>query len=178
MIVGTTAQRPMELPVRLLDGQVIDAGVATAHEPVSFEFPVLVAVRPKPVPCIVMPLVGIPNGDAIALERPQLLDESVVELLVPLALKKGLGLGPVVDELGAVAPLGIQGVCRCNPGGVARVPAVFSQTDLLNGRFACERGQWGTSFHGKTFNRHVEQLVYMGDVSQCRTICLQCDHEI
>ena len=43
------------------------------------ELPVLIAVSAKPVAAIVMVFVGKPNGDAVAHEGPQFLDQPVVE---------------------------------------------------------------------------------------------------
>src|SRR5258707_11066541 len=50
-MVGRSRARgiPVELALALLDGQVVDRGVALAHEAVLVEFPVLVAVGPGPV---------------------------------------------------------------------------------------------------------------------------------
>jgi hypothetical protein len=75
MRVRTTPQRPVKLPIRLRNRQIVDAGDATAHEPMLVEFPVLIAVGPEPVPGIVMPLIGETNRNPIAVKRPQLLTQ-------------------------------------------------------------------------------------------------------
>src|SRR5262245_53062596 len=53
MVVGTAAERPVEFPLPLGDGQVVDAGEAAAHQAVGIELPVLVAVAAEPAPGIV-----------------------------------------------------------------------------------------------------------------------------
>src|SRR6267143_4539607 len=102
VVVRTTAGWPEVLAVGLGDGQVVDDRVAAPHEPAGVELPVLVAVRTEPVAAVVVPLVREPNGDAISGHRPELLDETVVQLPIPLArqeLHDGLAAG---DELGAI----------------------------------------------------------------------------
>lgn len=81
-------KRPVELAMNLLDWTVIDAGNSAVHKSVFIELPVLVPVRPKPVPRIVVPFIGEANGDAVAVEGPELLDETVVQFFLPLARKK------------------------------------------------------------------------------------------
>jgi len=61
---------------------------AQAHQPVCVELPVFVAVAPEPVAAVVVPLVGKAHGYTVVVEGPHLFDESVVELLVPLARQK------------------------------------------------------------------------------------------
>ena len=55
-----------------------------AISPCVVELPVLVAVGAKPVPGVVVPLVGESHRDPVVVERPQLLDQPVVQLLGPL----------------------------------------------------------------------------------------------
>ena len=47
------------------DRNVVDAGLAAAHQAFLVEFPVFVAVAAKPVAAIVMPFVGEAHGNAI-----------------------------------------------------------------------------------------------------------------
>lgn len=44
MIVGATAERPVELAFAFLDGQVVDARVTMMHQAIGTELPVFVAV--------------------------------------------------------------------------------------------------------------------------------------
>ena len=85
MIVGSSAERPEKPAVGLRDRQIVDAGDASAHQPVVVEFPVLIAVAAEPVTAVVVPLIGEAHGDAITAERPELLDQAIIELAVPLA---------------------------------------------------------------------------------------------
>ena len=66
MIVGAAAERPVELALRLLDRQVIDAGEAPLHQAEFVELPVLVAVAAPPLAVVVVPFVFEAHGDAIA----------------------------------------------------------------------------------------------------------------
>src|ERR1700744_4197111 len=85
MVVGTPAERPVKFPVGLGDRQVVDARMADRHQPMGVEVPVLVAVATEPVAAVVPPLVGEAHRDPRALERPDLLDQPVVDLVRPLA---------------------------------------------------------------------------------------------
>ena len=88
MIVWTSAERPAVLTVRFLDRQIINAGNTTSHKAIFVEFPVLVAIRTEPVARVVVPLIGKAYCDPILLKSPELLDEAVIQLLCPLALKE------------------------------------------------------------------------------------------
>ena len=56
---------PMELAVRGLDRQVVDAGITEAHQAVLVKLPVLVSVGPEPVARIVVKLIGKADGYTI-----------------------------------------------------------------------------------------------------------------
>src|SRR5215468_12528075 len=104
MIVGTAAERPVILAFALLNRQVVDAGDAQPHQAVLVELPVLVAVAAEPVAAVVVPLIGEAHGDAVVAVGPELLDQAVVELPIPLARQERLdGLAPL-QELGAIPP--------------------------------------------------------------------------
>src|SRR6516162_6669063 len=115
VVVRAAAQWPMKLPLGLADREVVDAGQAPLHEPVRVKLPVLVPVRPEPVARVVAPLVGEPNGDAVAGARPQLFDEPVVEFLVPLPNQELHDGGPPLEELRAVPPDAVRGVGQGDP---------------------------------------------------------------
>src|SRR5215469_546630 len=104
MIVGPPAERPVEFPLRLLDRQVVDRGEAALHQALGVELPVLVAIRAKPIGAVVVPLIGEADRDAIAFERPQLLDQAVVELLRPLAGEERDDLRAPARKLRTVSP--------------------------------------------------------------------------
>jgi hypothetical protein len=100
MIIGAAAKRPMILALALLDRKVVDAGDAQPHQAMRVELPILVTVAAEPVSAVVVRLVGEAHGDAVAMERPELLDQAIVELPVPLARQERLdGLAPL-QELG------------------------------------------------------------------------------
>src|SRR4029079_9507833 len=84
---GAVALRPraVDATIGLRDRHIVDAGLAALHQPVVLELPVLVAVRPPPATGGVVPLVLEAHGDAVAGERPEILAQHVVELLLPLA---------------------------------------------------------------------------------------------
>src|SRR4051794_13407290 len=144
VIVGSAALRPVEEALVLGDAQVVDAGVPAPHQPVLVEFPVLVAVGAVPVPRVVMALVGEAHGDAVALDGPQLLDQAVVQLALPLAGQEGHDLVPAVDELRPVAPLGVDGVGARDLLGIAGVPRVLCHAHLLDGGLVREGREWRT----------------------------------
>src|SRR5262245_44854290 len=97
MVVGSPAERPAKPAFGLADRHVVDGRVTCRHQPLSIELPVLVAERAEPVAGVVMPLVREANRDAIVLERPQLLDQSIVELAIPFSPKKRNDLGSTDD---------------------------------------------------------------------------------
>jgi hypothetical protein len=94
----------MERANRLAGGQLVDAGKAPRHEPLAVEFPVLVAIAAEPVARVVVPLIGEAHCDAFAGESPELLEQTVVDFLRPLASQEGLDLFAADLEFGAIAP--------------------------------------------------------------------------
>src|SRR5690606_20547875 len=88
MIVGPAALRPAEQALLFRNRQVVDAGMARAHQAALVERPVLVAVGAEPVAAVVAPLVGEAHGDAVVGKRPQLLDQPVLKFARPLALEE------------------------------------------------------------------------------------------
>src|SRR5262245_45345138 len=104
MVIRAPAQRPMIFAVAGGDREIVDARDAPLHESPLVELPVLVPVRAIPVARIVVPLVRETNGDAVALTRPQLLDEPIVQLAGPFASQKLLNRVPPRQELGSIAP--------------------------------------------------------------------------
>ena len=98
MVVGPTTERPVKATVFHADRQVVNAGVSLAHQATIIELPVLVAERSEPTTAVVMPLIGKPDGNPVAVERPQLLDQTVVELPPPLSCKKSDNSLPAIDE--------------------------------------------------------------------------------
>jgi hypothetical protein len=163
----------VELPLRFFDGHIVDASIATLHESTSLKLPVFVSVRPEPVPCIVVPLIRISNGDAIAVVGPKFFDESVVELFLPLPVEECLSFSTAICELRAVAPLRVERVGQGNLGRIASVPTIFGKSDFLDGSFLGKWGKGWACFHDATFVTDVDRLVYLANNNKSRTTCLQ-----
>ena len=123
----------MELALGFLDREVIDAGEALLHQPIVGELPVLVAVRAKPVPGIVMPFVSEAHRYPVLGEGPELLDEAIIELLHPFARQERDDLGATAEKLRPVSPVAVRGVDQRNQFRVAGIPAVLRASDLLHG---------------------------------------------
>lgn len=86
-----------------------------------------------------MPFVGVAHGNAVAAERPQFLDQTILAFLLPFALEERLRFRPVVRELCAIAPFRVERIGERDLGGVALIPAIFRETDFLDGRLQHER---------------------------------------
>ena len=87
-----------------MDGKVVDRREPKSHEPVIIELPILIAIGAIPVTQIVVPFVSEAHRNAVPGERPQFLDEPVVQLLDPLARKKSGNFISPIDELRAIPP--------------------------------------------------------------------------
>src|SRR5262245_48556574 len=115
MIVRSPTERPAKRPILLAERQVVDGRMACRHQPLRVELPVLVTEGAKPVAGVVMPLVRESNGDAIVLERPQLLDQSIVQFAAPFASKKRDDLLAPGDEFRPIAPAALETVGAGHP---------------------------------------------------------------
>ena len=109
------------------------------HQPVFVEVPVFVPVRAKPIAGVVMPLVGKPHRNSAAVKCPQLLDETIVEFLPPLASEEFDDCRPPLGKLSAIAPPAINGVGQSYLPRITRVPAIFREANLLNSGLS---GEW------------------------------------
>src|SRR5690606_3249905 len=74
MIGGTRPLRPVELAVAVLDGQVVDAGMAHRHLPVFRKLPVFISIGAIPLPRIIPPFVGKAHGNTVVGKAPDFLD--------------------------------------------------------------------------------------------------------
>src|SRR5688572_131173 len=131
MVVGASAERPMEFALARRDRQVIDARDAALHEPAIVELPVLVAVGAIPLAAIVTPFIRKPNGNAVAVTRPKLFDEPIVDFLGPFAGQEVPYRFAAGQELGAVAPDAIGRVGERDALRISRVPGVFRRAYFL-----------------------------------------------
>src|ERR1017187_1489810 len=121
MVIRTPPQRPVILPVGLGNGKVVDAGDAPPHKSVLVELPVLVAIGAKPIAGVVVPLVGKAHGNPVVAAGPKLLDQTVIQLFVPLAGKEVHDGLSASEKLGTITPHTVRGVSERNPHGLARV---------------------------------------------------------
>ena len=55
---------PMKQAFVFGDGEVINAGQPSAHQPVVIKLPVLVTVRTEPAACLIVPFIGETHGNA------------------------------------------------------------------------------------------------------------------
>src|SRR5262249_38017584 len=121
MVVGAAAERPAILALALLDRHIVDARDAQAHEALLVELPVLVAIAAEPVTAVVVPLVSEAHRDAVVAKGPELLDQPVVELAVPLPPEERLDRLASLQELRAIAPAAVGRVGEGDARGIARV---------------------------------------------------------
>lgn len=160
VFIGSASLRPAKFAVGFGNGTVVDTCVAHGHKPVFVEFPVFIAIRAEPVASIVVPFIGEPDGDAVAVMRPQLLNESVLEFAYPFAFEKRDDLLAALRKLTAIAPPAVGRICERYAHRVATVPGVFGQADFLDRRLACKRGQrrprsFGCGIHGSAFMMRI-----------------------
>src|SRR4029453_5706102 len=130
MIVGAPSERPVILPIRFLDGKVVDASEPALHQSPGIIFPILVSVRAKQLSPVISPFIGVSHGDPIAAEGPELLYQAVLELLCPFLREEFHDVGPSVDEFGAIPPTAVRCIGQRNLLGIAAVPAVFREANL------------------------------------------------
>jgi len=178
MIVGPATQRPMILAFALFDWQIIDACDAQTHQPVLIELPVFVAIAAEPMAAIIVPLVSETNRDSILAERPNLLDQAVMKLAIPLTCEKCLDFCSTLDKLSTIAPATVGRIGKRDLGWIARVPCIFRHSHLLRGALGGEGGQrraihLGTSLISRALQRcrragHSDPLLV--DVALCDRI--------
>src|SRR5215467_14307095 len=125
----------------LVDGHVVDTRLPALHQPFLVELPQFVAVAAVPLPGGVVRLVLEPHGDAVAVERPQVLAQRVVQFPAPLAAQELYDLRPAGEELVPVPPDRVLGVGPRDPLRVAGVPRVLGGLHLLPGGLLGERRQ-------------------------------------
>src|SRR6187551_2542352 len=132
MVVGASAERPMEFALAVGDRQVVDARDAALHEAAIVELPILVAVGAIPLAAIVTPFIRKANGNAVALASPKLLDEPIVQFLGPLSSQELPYRFTANQELGSVAPHAVGRIGERAALRIARVPGVLGHPHLLS----------------------------------------------
>ena len=147
MIIGTPAEGPEIFAIRFLDRKVIDACDAPLHQAIRIKFPILVAIRPKPIPAVVMPFIGKPDRDPIFMKRPQLLDQPIIQLFRPFPGKKLHDRLPALDKFRAIPPDTVHRISQRDFSRIAAVPAVFRQAYFLYCGIAIKRWQGWSLAH-------------------------------
>jgi hypothetical protein len=109
----------MKAPVFFGNRNVVDGGFAAAHQAVLVELPLLVAVGSIPLAGAVMPFILKPHRDAVAVETPEILDQTVVMLLLPLAGEERDDGGAALKHFRAVTPAAVLGIGQRHPHRVA-----------------------------------------------------------
>lgn len=130
---------PEEPSIGFFDRDVVDAGMAYSHQALVIEFPVLVAVRSKPLLVVVSPFVCKPNGYPELGERPEFFDQTVLVFLFPFARQKLAYSIATGKDLTPVSPARIDGVRKGHLLGITSVPSILRHADFLNGRLVRER---------------------------------------
>src|SRR5665213_1293852 len=133
MAVRAAAQRPVIFALTLRDRQIVDTGVAHAHQAMRVEFPILVAIAAEPVAAIIVPFIGKAYRDMIVVKRPDLLDQAIVQLAVPFAHQERLDGVAALDEFRPVAPAAVERVGGRDAGRLAAVPRILGAARLLRG---------------------------------------------
>jgi hypothetical protein len=141
MVNWTASKRPVILTIRLFNGKIVDARKPQPHQTVVIEFPILVAVRAKPISRVIVPLVCKPHSYSIVREGPELFDEPVIQFFRPFAREKGNDLWPSIHKFRAVSSAGVYSVGQGDFFRIAGIPTIFGQTDFLNCGLAGERRQ-------------------------------------
>src|SRR5580700_7967614 len=104
MIIRTSPYCPMVLALGLLDWQIVDGSKPQAHQSVLIELPILIAIRAKPIPGVIVPFIGKAHGDTVSFERPKLLNQPIVQLFRPFASEKRDDFLSSVHKFRAVSP--------------------------------------------------------------------------
>src|SRR6516165_9673651 len=144
---------PEDAPLALVDGHVVDARLTAPHQPLLVELPQFVAVAAVPLTGGVVRLVLEPDGDPVAVERPHVLAQRVVQFAAPLAPQELGDLRAPGEELVPVPPHRIHGVGARDPLRVPGVPGVLGGLDLLAGGRLGERRQRRSRAHGSPCHR-------------------------
>ena len=81
MCIRTAAEWPVKFTLRLPNRKIVDACVPQPHQTMVIKLPVLIAVGAEPIPGVIATFVSEANGDAVARERPELLNQAVIQFL-------------------------------------------------------------------------------------------------
>src|SRR6478752_1987430 len=138
---------PVKAAVFFGNRDIVDAGFASAHQAVLVELPLLVAVGAMPLAGIVVPFILKAHGDAIVVERPEILDQAILVLPSPFTGEKGDDGGAAFKDFRTVTPTAVLGIGQRHAHGIARIPGVFGHARLLGGGLSGE-GRKRRTRHG------------------------------
>src|SRR5262249_45224980 len=165
MIIRPATEWPVVFALTVFDREIIDAGDPPPHQAFRVELPILVSVAAKPVTGIIVPFIGKAHGDPIVAESPHLLNQSVIELAIPLAREERLDLLAPMNELGTVSRNAVGGIGESYAGRVAGIPGVLGKAGLLCRGFRGKgRQRWTahkltpTSFERRTRTTTISAL--------------------
>src|ERR1700678_396464 len=83
-----------------------------------------------PLPARVMPLVFEAHRDSIVGEAPELFHQTIVQLLLPLALEERFDRFAALEEFCAIPPGGILGISTRHKCRIAAIPFLLSRFDF------------------------------------------------
>src|SRR5580704_19656387 len=89
-----------------------------------------------------MRLIGEAHRDPTPFESPQFLDQTIIQLLPPLAGEEVDDGRSALYKLGAIAPPAIHSVGQSYLFRVATVPAIFRQAHFFDGCLPSEGRKW------------------------------------
>ena len=151
MLLRPFAERPVKFAVCFPNGKIIDAGEAMGHKTFRTELPVLIAIGAKPDSAVVMPFISKTDGDAVFMECPKFLDQSILQFAIPLPRQKSNNGIATCDEFRPVTPNALERVGRGNFLGTATIPAILSKPNFLRGRFQGKgRQRWSRIHNGSS----------------------------
>ena len=125
MIIRAPPQRPVKFAIDFVDWKIVDAGVTQGHQPIRIKFPILIAIRACPLAVFVTPFISKTNRDAIALERPKFLDQTIFQLALPFEGEEGFDLLSSARKLRPVSPLAVGRIGERNLCRITAVPAIL-----------------------------------------------------
>ena len=106
--------------------------MTAAHQAVRLKFPILISIRPKPIPTVIVPFISEPHRNPMTRVGPQFFYQPIVELAGPLPSEECLNLIATLDKFCAISPAAIWRVAQRYSDGIATVPGVWCGLSLSN----------------------------------------------
>ena len=143
MIVGAAAERPVIFALALLDRKIVDACNPQPHQSVLVELPVFVSIAAEPVPAVVAPFIGKSHRNAVFAKGPDLFDQTIVELAIPLARQERFDGLAALQKFGAIAPATVDRICEATRAGsrvfqASSAMRAFAAVSVVNGEAAVD----------------------------------------